>query len=385
MTTESGQVTTEFHVVAAGVPTLTDIRPGAASPGETAAVTLHGLNLTGASVTTSSGSLTLQNVVVVDDETITLDVVVAAGASVNTNHTITATVGLLSNNISFRVVSASAPFIGAVRPPFGNRGDTVAIMLDGVHLSGVVAGTGVDLSGPKIIESNATALDDQTVRAILSLDVTASIGGRDVTVTTATGSFTKPAAFRVNIPGQIPIITDVIPSVVSPGTTTSITVTGSGFAGAGVTVGGAGATVTNIVVDPTGTIITFDLTLEAGAAAENRPLIVVTENGSATCGLLSLGPTIEVGNAKIVKTGSVFEALTTGFRLFLWDFSINERFDVGLRTITISSPNALLTLTQLDAENVGRAVRDLPFVYMRVRGVTATNQTGTSIPVRLRR
>jgi hypothetical protein len=143
--------------------------------------------------------------------------------------------------------------------------------------------------------------------------------------------------------------------------------------------------VTNIVVDPTGTIITFDLTLEAGAAAENRPLIVVTENGIATCGLLSLGPTIEVGNARIVKTGSVFEALTTGFRLFLWDFSINERFDVGLRTTTINSPNALLTLTQLDAENVGRAVRDLPFVYMRVRGVTATNQTGTSTPVRLRR
>ena len=385
VTTESGQVTTEFHVVAAGVPTLTNIRPGAASPGETAAVTLRGLNLTGALVTTSSASLTLQNVVVVDDETITLDVVVAAGATVNTSHTITATVGTQGSNLNFHVVSASAPFISAVRPPFGNRGDTVAIVLDGVHLSGVVAGTGVNLSGPKITESNATALDDQTVRAILSIDPTASIGARDVTVTTATGSFTKSAAFRVNIPGQIPIITDVMPSVVSPGTTTSITVTGSGFAGAGVTIGGAGATVTNIVVDPTGTIITFDLTVAAGAAAENRTLIVVTENGIATCGILSLGPTIEVGNADIVKTGSVFEALTTGYRLFVWEFSINERFDIGPRTSIIGSPNALLTLTQLDANNIGRAVRDLPFTYMRVRGVTATNQTGTSIPVRLRR
>jgi hypothetical protein len=384
VTTESGQVTTEFHVVAAGVPSLTSIRPGAGSPGDTAAVTLHGLNLTGALVTTSSGSLTVQNAVVVDDETITLDVLVAPGATINTNHTITATVGGQSSNVTFRVVSASAPFIGAVRPPFGNRGDTVAVVLDGVHLAGVVPGTGVDLAGPKITESNATAIDDQTIRAILSIDPTASIGGRDVTVTTATGTFTKTSAFRVNIPGQVPIINDVTPSVVLPGTTTTITVTGSGLAGAGVSVGGVGAVVTNIVVDPTGSLITFDLTLAADAAAENRPLIIVTENGTATCGILNT-PTIEVGTAKIVKTGSVFQALTAGFRLFVFEFSINERFDPGLRTTTVASPTALLTLTQLDVENIGRAVRDLPFTYMRVSGVTATNQIGTSTPVRLRR
>jgi hypothetical protein len=281
-------------------------------------------------------------------------------------------------------VSASAPFIGAVRPPFGNRGDTVAVVLDGVHLAGVVPGTGVDLAGPKITESNATAIDDQTIRAILSIDPTASIGGRDVTVTTATGTFTKTSAFRVNIPGQVPIINDVTPSVVLPGTTTTITVTGSGLAGAGVSVGGVGAVVTNIVVDPTGSLITFDLTLAADAAAENRPLIIVTENGTATCGILNT-PTIEVGTAKIVKTGSVFQALTAGFRLFVFEFSINERFDPGLRTTTVASPTALLTLTQLDVENIGRAVRDLPFTYMRVSGVTATNQIGTSTPVRLRR
>jgi hypothetical protein len=186
----------------------------------------------------------------------------------------------------------------------------------------------------------------------------------------------------VNIPGQIDHHGCDTERGVA-GTTTTITVTGSG-AGAGVSLGGAGANATNIVVDPTGTLITFDLILAADAAAENRPLIVVTENGTATCGILNT-PTIEVGTAKIVKTGSVFQALTAGFRLFVYEFSINERFDAGPRTATVASPTALLTLTQLDAENVGRAVRDLPFTYMRVSGVTATNQIGTSTPVRLRR
>jgi hypothetical protein len=44
-----------------------------------------------------------------------------------------------------------------------------------------------------------------------------------------------------------------------------------------------------------------------------------------------------------------------------------------------------LVLTQLQAENVGRAVRDLPFTWMRVQGVTTTNLTGVSQPIRLRR
>ena len=180
-------------------------------------------------------------------------------------------------------------------------------------------------------------------------------------------------------------IAAIQPSVVPPGTTTPITVTGSGFAGAGVSVGGLGAPVTNLVVDPSGTSLTFDLALVAFAPAENRPLIVVTENGTATCGVLSTGATVELRAAALVKTGSKFEVLTQGFRLLIFEFSMNDRFDTGLRTYAVSSDAAILTLSRLQAENVGRAVRDLPFGYVRVRGVSATNQIGTSNAFRFRR
>jgi hypothetical protein len=386
VTTESGQTTTEFFVVAPDVPTLTNIRPGAGEPSETVNVELRGLNLTGATVSTSSPSLTLQNVIVEDDETITADVVVAPGATPNTDHPITATVGLDSSSIVFRIVAPGQPFISSVRPPFANRGSTFAILLDGVNLSTVIPGTGVDIDHNAIVESNASAIDDETVRAIFEVGVNANAGNRrEITVTTANGSFTKVEAFRVNIPGQIPTITDVSPGIVDPGTTTPITVTGSGFDGAGVTVGGPGATVTNIVVDPSGTIITFDLTLTADAPAETRPVIVVTENGIAVCAILSSVAKPELLAAKLVKTGSVFQVLTAGFRLFLFEFSINEAFVPGPRTYTASTTMPLLVLSQLQAENVGRAVRDLSFGYVRVRAVTATNQIGTSDPHRYRR
>lgn len=385
VTNESGQATAEFFVVAAGVPSITGIRPGAGSPGQTVGVTLRGLHLTGAVVTASNAALTPQNVTVVDDETITLDVAVGAGASTNVTHTLTATVGMASDGAPFRVIAANAPYVSAIRPPFANRGSTVPILVEGVNLATVVPGTGVDVSSSGIVESNAAALDDRTVRTILAVSANANAGIRDVTVTTGFGSYRADASFRVNIPGQVPTISNVTPLVVDPGVTTRITVTGSNFAGAGVTVGGPGAVVSDIAVDVTATIVSFDLTLAADASAETRPLIVVTENGSATCAILTLPPEIELRAPKLVKTGCVFEVLSAGFRLFLFEFSINERFDAGLRTATVATGASPLTLSRLDAERVARAVRDLPFGYVRVRAVTATNQIGASAPVRFRR
>jgi hypothetical protein len=385
LTTESGQTTVEFFVVAPNVPTVFGIRPGAGEPGETVDVELRGLNLTGAILSTPSAAIALQNAVVVDDEHVEVQVVVDPGATANTSHLVTASVGLDSSSIAFRVIAPDQPFIGAVRPPFGNRGATLALFLEGVNLATTVPGTGVDLSGPKILESNALALDDENVRAILEIDPTASVGYRDVTCTTANGSATSNAAFRVNVPGQLPIITDVEPNAVDPGTTTPITVTGSGFAGAGVLVTGPGATVSNVVVDVTGTIITFDLTLAADAPAESRQLIVVTENGIVTCGILSSAAAPDLLAATLVKTGSAFTVASAGFRLFVFEFSINEGFEPGLRTFAATTTSATLVLTRLQAENVGRAVRDLPFGYVRVRGLTATNQFGVSEPYRFRR
>jgi hypothetical protein len=384
VTNESGQSTAEFSVVAAGVPSITGIRPAAGSPTQTVHVTLHGFGLTGAALSTPSAFLTLQNVVVVDDQTITADVVVGAGATVNTNQTITATVGASTANGTFRVIAANAPFIGAIRPPFGNRGATLAVFLDGVNLSTVVSGTGITVSGPKITVSNATAVDALTARAIFVVDPLASIGTRDVSVTTSTGTFTKTSSFRINIPGQVPTISDVSPSIVQPGTTTHITVTGSGLAGAGVTVGGAGATVSNVVVDPLGATITFDLALAAGAAAENRAVIVVTENGTASCGVLS-SATLDILAPALVRTGSVVQITSLGYRLFMFEFSINANFDAGLRTYVVTSDSPQLTLSRLQELAIGRAVRDLPFGYVRAQAVTATNLIGTSAVYRFRR
>ncbi len=383
VTTETGQATIEFFIVAPGTPTVTAVLPGAGEPGDTVAVTLKGLNLTGATVGVAPGDLTLQNPVVVDDETITLEVVIDPMATTNTDHTLTLSPG--GSTAIFRVIPTGQPFFNAARPPFGNRGALVTVRFDGVNLTSIIPGTGVDLTGPKIIESNALATDDFHAQATLDIDVTAPAGHRDVTITTDAGSFTRSQGFRVNIPGQVPTITDVEPTLVEPGTTTPMTVTGSNFEGGAVLVTGPGASVSNVVVDASGTLITFDLTLAADAPAETRAVIVVTENGTARCNIASNPSPPPLVAAKLVKTGALFTVASTAFRLFVFEFSINDLFATGLRTVGISEPSGSLTLDRQDTAAIEQAFRDAHRGFVRVRAITATNRVAVSPGQSIRR
>ena len=386
VTTESGQTTAEFFVVAAGVLTVTGIEPGAGEPGQTVSVTIHGLHLTGADVTESSPDLGLTNKVVVDDETLTLDVVIAGGAATQTNWTLTVSGAAGSTDVTFRVLAPGDPFIGSLSPPFGNRGSTIALFVHGVNLALIVPGTGVDLSGPKIVESNATAIDDRTVRATIAIDPLANVGYRDVTVNLTSGkSDTRSAGFRVNVPGQVPVIDDVAPGLVPSGATTSIHVGGSNFAGGTALVTGPGAVVTNPVVNGAGTLITFDLTLAPGAPAENRAVIVITENGTARCGISTNPEPPTLLAAKLVKPGALFTVTSPGFRLFVFEFSVSELFTPGPETWTIADADGSLTLSRLDDVDIGRAYRERHRGFVRVRAVTTTNRIGISPAQAIRR
>jgi hypothetical protein len=378
VTTESGQTTIEFFIVPPGTPTVTAVLPGAGEPNGMVAVTLKGLNLTNAMVSVAPGDLTLANAMVVDDETMTVDVSIDPMATTNFDHTLTLSPG--GGTAIFRVIPTGSPFFNAARPPFGNRGALVTVRFDGVNLTTIDDPmNGVTVFGGGIAVSNPLALDDRLAQTTFDIDENANAGNsRDVTVNTDGGSFTRQDAFRVNIPGQIPTITDVEPTLVDPGTTTPMTVTGSNFAGGAVLVTGPGATVSNVVVDPSFTLITFDLTLTADAPAETRGVIVVTENGTARCNIASNPSPPPLVAAKLVKTGALFTVASSGFRLFVFEFSINDLFAAGLRTAGIPEASGSLTLDRQDTVAIEQAFRDAHNGFVRVRAITATNRVAAS-------
>jgi hypothetical protein len=384
VTTDAGQTTVEFFVVAAGAPTVTSVLPGAGEPGESLIVTLRGLGFTGvSSVTSSSAELVVNGFTPVDDETIDVDVDVV-GPTTNVNRTLTVTVGADTAPGTFRVIPPGTPFFNAVRPPFGNRGSTITVVLDGVNLADT---TDIDIDHNAIAESNAQGLDDRTARVVFEIGPNANIGSSPaITVTTPGGSFSKDPAFRVNVPGQVPSITDVSPRLVESGVPTLITVTGSNFDGGSALVTGPGATVTNVMVSGGGTIMTFELSIDPAAPPQSRAVIVVTQNGTARCGVGVLvgGPALVA--AKLVKTGALFQVASTGFRLLVFEFSMAPDFPDGPRTLVLASPeDDRLVLTRRDVERIRRAFRDRHRGFVRVTGVTATNLFGTSDSAPIRR
>ena len=127
------------------------------------------------------------------------------------------------------------------------------------------------------------------------------------------------------------------------------------------------------------------LTLAPDAPAENRAVIVVTENGIARCGIASDASPPPLVAAKLVKTGALFTVASTAFRLFVFDFSLNDRFDPGLRTVSLSDADGSLVLSRLDTVNIERAFRSLHRGFVRVRAVTPTNRIATSPAQPIRR
>jgi hypothetical protein len=69
----------------------------------------------------------------------------------------------------------------------------------------------------------------------------------------------------------------------------------------------------------------------------------------------------------------------------VFEFSVNELFAPGLRTVDFADADGALTLSRLQAFAVERAFRERTRGFVRVRAVTPTNRIATSDAQALRR
>ena len=86
-----------------------------------------------------------------------------------------------------------------------------------------------------------------------------------------------------------------------------------------------------------------------------------------------------------MKPGALFVVTGSGFRLFVFEFSVSPLFPAGRDTWSIADGDGSLTLSRLDDVNVGRAFRDRHRGWVRVRAVTATDRLAVSPAQSIRR
>jgi hypothetical protein len=143
--------------------------------------------------------------------------------------------------------------------------------------SGFVPTTVVSFSGTGVTVKSRTYVSETQLTLMVSVDATAAVGDRTVTVTNPDGGVaTRAAAFMVT---PAPTISTVSPSSLRRGQTTTFDVVGTNYvAGASVTIAGSGITsITTKRIDATRLRATVAIASSAPTGARN----LTVRNGDA--------------------------------------------------------------------------------------------------------
>ena len=153
--------------------------------------------------------------------------------------------------------------IASISPNTGVQGTVVNVTITGTDLA---LASAVNVSGTGITVSAVTAVNATTVTATFTIAPTATLGARNVTVTTPAGT-TNAGTFTVVAP-PAPTLTSITPASELRGQAQNVTLTGTNFVNGAtviVTPAAPGVTISNVVV-VNNTTITATITSTLGAA-----------------------------------------------------------------------------------------------------------------------
>ncbi len=259
-----------FTIVA---PVLGNVTPNSGLRGTAVPVTIAGSGFSAATGVTVSGTgVTVSNFTVVSDTQITATFNITTTATLGAGHNVQVVVaGGNTGTLPFTVLG---PTLSSIAPATGARGTAVPVTLTGTHLS---TATGVTVSGTGVTVSNFAVVNDTTVTATLTVASTATLSGRNVSVTITGGAVSNNVTFTV----QGPTLTSISPaSHTRGGTAFQVTLTGTNLLGStGLTVSGAGITVSNFTV-VNATTITANFTIAGTAGQTARTVRVNSPNAT---------------------------------------------------------------------------------------------------------
>ena len=272
-----------FSVVSASSPTLTRISPSSGPRGNAVSVTLIGTNFAAGTTIEVNTDIMPSNVTVVSPTRITATFNIASFASpgnyavrVNKN-------GEKSDSVVFTVTTLT-PTLTSITPNSGMRGNAVSVALAGTNF---VSGATVQVSGTGVTTRPAIVVNARQIIVTLFLDSNASLGARNVTVTTSnqtsnavtftvTSGPTSTPTPQGTPMGAAPTLNSVNPNEIGSGATT-VTLTGTNFTPDATVQITGGASISNVVVVST-TQIRLTVTLFTFATGQ-QSVTVTTPNG----------------------------------------------------------------------------------------------------------
>ena len=308
--------TSMAFTVTVPVITITSVSPATGAAGGSVPVTLTGTNFcAGATLTVSGSGVTASNVVVTGTTQIKAQLTIDRAAAAGTRSLTVNLASATSGSADFAVTS-SAPTVSGISPASGTAGSSVPITLTGTNL---LAGATVAVSGSGVAVSGVTVVSATQINAQLTIDKSASLGARSVTVS-AGSAVTGAQSFSITAAptGPVPAINSMSPGGYGTGLTTGAAIYGSNLAaGAKVNFSGTGVSATNVSVN-SGSLITFNLSIDANATVGPRSVTVVTAAGTSAPYPFIVNPAGPIVNNVTPSSGTTGATVTmtltgTGF------------------------------------------------------------------------
>ena len=348
-------------------PTLATLSPAVGARGTTVTVSLTGTDFAlPLNILVSGTGVKIGAVDIANPTALTAEFVISAGAATGDREVRVNGSGGASQAKTFTVLLAR-PTLTGISPAVGARGSTVPVTLTGTDF--VPGATTVAVSGSGITVGNVSVASATTLTADFVIEAGAEIGGREVTVTTASGT-SASRTFTVN--PQPPTLTSVAPSQGVRGTTVAVTLTGTNFLSGATTVAVSGSDVTvSDVSVASATSLTANFAIGSGAALGARDVTVSTVGGTSGAQTFTVNPVAPTLTAVSPTTG--VQGTTVAVTL------TGTNFISGATTVAVSGSNVTVNNvsvssgTSLTADFViasGAALGD--------RNVTVTTAGGTT-------
>jgi len=254
-------------------PALISISPIEGDQGTTLNITLNGTNLTSVNDVGFGAGIAVNSFTAVNSNQITASITLVSDAPLGPrNVSVSTSGGVFILPTSF-TVKQSLPALISVSPDQDKQGTTVNVTITGTNLittSTLQFGSGIAVNSFSALSSNQLAVN-------ITLAADAAVGTRDVSVTTAGGSFTLPNSFTVK--PAAPIITSVSPNQGNQEKTLDVIIDGTNLIGASEVELGADIMVNNFTALNSNQL-TVNISLAADAAVGTRDCSVTTPGGT---------------------------------------------------------------------------------------------------------
>jgi hypothetical protein len=254
-------------------PLIDSLSNSTGAQGATLDITITGTNLKGTTEVKFGAGIAVNSFTVSNSKEIEVNITIVGEAATGARDvSITTPSGSFTLADSF-TVKRSPPSLRSINPEQDRQGATLNVTLNGRNLSGT---TEVYL-GEGISVNSFSTLSSSQISANITIAANASVGARDVSITTTGGSDTLQGGFTV-IPAQ-PVIDSVTPGQGNQAADLGITLNGANFSAASGIQFGDGIEVKSFSVISSGQI-SVNISIAASADIGARPVSITTPGGS---------------------------------------------------------------------------------------------------------